>query len=104
MIDDEFAEWYATASVWTFQGTGAWGESHSAPQSVPAFWDFKSRLVVTSDGKQVTSESRLYCGSDHRAKFAEGSRVTLAGEGRMWEVVSVASWPGDDTHIEVNLA
>lgn len=103
MIDDEFGEWYATLSVQPLTGTGAWGENFAAPVAVPAFWDSQNRVVVTSDGKSVVSDTRLYCGAQYKPSFPEGSKVTLPEDARVYRVAMVRSWPGEDTHIEVNL-
>lgn len=103
-FESEFEEWFGTLSVTPYLGSGAWGETWGPAESVPAFWDSQNKLVITSDGKSVTSDTRLYCGVQWRDRFPLGSRVTLPEDVREYTVVGLASWPGDDTHIEVSLA
>lgn len=104
MIDDEFGEWYATIQVQPFQGTSAWGETFGAAVPVEAFWNIENRVVISSDGKTVTSDTHLFCGTQYRAALVEGSKVTLPDDARVYRVASIGTWPGDDSHLEVNLA
>lgn len=104
MIDDEFGEWFSSATVEPLTGTGAWGETFGDPVTVPAFWQFTNRVVVTAEGKSVVSDTQLFCGVQYREALKEGSRVSLDADPRKYRVASVKTWPADDAHLEVALA
>lgn len=102
---EEFGDWlaFATATVKPFGGDGAWGPTHGAPVEVPAFYDYQDRLVKTSDGNTVTSTTVLFASTEYASALGIGAEVRIPGHPDPFTVLTVRSWPGDDTHLEVNL-
>lgn len=103
LIDAEFDDWLEDVQVKTLLGEGAWDKEYQDPQGVPAMWSVNNKLVVGSDGLNKTSSVQLQCGARWRDAFAEGSQVLLPGDPRTYTVISVQTWPGEDSHLEVAL-
>lgn len=103
LIDEEFADWMEDASVETYTGTGAWGESHADPVAVPCHWKVQNKVLVTSEGKTLTSSVQIQAGARWRGTLNEGAKVTLPGDPRVYRVAAVATWPGEDSQVEVDL-
>ncbi|WKW85407.1 hypothetical protein SEA_MILANI_14 [Microbacterium phage Milani] len=104
LIDEEFADWMEEISVRTFEGETAWETAYSDPTAVPAHWRFENREARASDGSVIVSSTQLQVGGRWRPQFKEGSLVTLPDDPYEYRVVSVRTWPGADTHLEVALA
>ena len=107
-FEDEFGDWlaFATVSAEAYQGASAWGDDpgeFGAAVPVPAWFDFQERKITTADGSVVVSSTILFASTQYRPQFAPGSRVTIPGQADKYRVVRCRSWPGDDTHLEVDL-
>lgn len=102
-IEDEFADWMQSILVEPFGGDGAWGETFGPAESVLAHWQYENRVVITSTGKSINSSTQVQCDPSYRHVLTEGARVTLPGDPLQYRVVSVRTWPGDDSHLEVGL-
>jgi predicted alternative tryptophan synthase beta-subunit len=94
-----------TASVETFTGAGAYGDTYAAAVPVKGFLDDGVVLVRTGTSEQLEQKSIFYAALSDAALFAPGSRVTVNGR---------ASWVsttrrrdggslGLPSHIEVDL-
>jgi hypothetical protein len=68
-----------TAIVEKYLGTGAYGDSFAAPATISGFLDDDRKLVVSSTGEQVVSESTFYTYPANAALFTVDSRVTVNG-------------------------
>lgn len=64
-----------TVTVEAYEGDGGRGPIYGAPQTVPCYLEHKTRLARTSDGRQVTSTSQVFC--DLGPKVTTEARVTL---------------------------
>ena len=86
-MNDDISEFYVhTAIVETFTGTSGYGvDQFAAPVTLdPAagngcFIDDTRRLVRSSDGEQVISETTLYTFPSNADLFTPNSRVTING-------------------------
>jgi hypothetical protein len=87
-----------------YRGASAYGDVFDLPATVRAIVEASRRLVRDRDGRQVTSETTLYCqpGQD----IPPGSRVTLP-DGRITTVVQAIPNDGRGlpvpSHLEVVL-
>jgi len=93
MSADDMAEFYVqTAVVEKYLGTNGYGEDTFAapvtldpadtsahPEGNGCWIDDARKLVRSSDGEQVVSESTLYTYPEHAALFTPNSRVTVNG-------------------------
>ncbi|MGH3704201.1 MAG: hypothetical protein ACRDT9_06185 [Agromyces sp.] len=85
MSASELDEFYVhTLTVETFEGTNGYGEDVFSAPAVLAppdgcFIEPKRRLVRSSTGEQVVSETTVYTYPGNAAKFTPGSRVTIGG-------------------------
>ncbi|MDA8440487.1 MAG: hypothetical protein M0Z51_16735 [Propionibacterium sp.] len=68
-----------SASVETFAGTGAYGDTYAAPVTVAGFLDDGVVLVRTGTSEQLVQKSILYAALSDAAKFIPQSRVTVNG-------------------------
>lgn len=108
MPDDLSPFWVHTVSVERRTGVGAYGLTYAAPAAVTGFVDDGQRLVVNTEGEQVTSTATVFLPAA-TADIPIQSRVTLPATfgDRVADVVKVArrdSGPlGLPDHIEVNL-
>lgn len=103
-INDEFFDWMEDIQAEPFVGEGAWGESHGNPEAILAYWRYENHTVTGSDGKTIVSSTQVFCDSSYRDILPLGTKVTLPGDPRRYQVVAITSWPGSDSHLEVSLA
>lgn len=113
MADDDLADFYVhTVTVETFLGTNGYGEDTFADGVILSpstkngvFLDETRRLVRSSTGEQVVSESRFYTYPGTKALFAPNSRVTIDGvQSRVIKATVLTSGDFDlPDHIVVNL-
>lgn len=76
-MTDELADfWQHTVQVATLQGAGANGSVTADPVPVLGFLDGSRKLVRSSTGEQVISESTFYCPPTNVALFLPDSLVT----------------------------
>jgi len=68
-----------TASVETFTGAGAGGDTYAAPRDVKGFLDDGIIRVQSSAGEQLEQKSIFYAALSDAAKFVDESRVTVNG-------------------------
>lgn len=68
-----------TATVETFLGRGARGDSYATAATVACYVDDDRKLVRTGDGAEVVSESTLFTAPGHLTVFTSGTRVTVNG-------------------------
>ena len=68
-----------TATVETFTGTGAYGDTYAAPVTVAGFLDDGVVLVRTGTSEQLVQKSIFYAALSDAAKFPPQSRVTVNG-------------------------
>lgn len=95
--DDDMADFYVhTATVETYQGTGAYGDVYAAPVVVACFAEAKRRLVRAKDGQETVSESTLYMGAADGGLFVPDSRVTVGGKVSYVITQNVNDAPGLD--------
>jgi hypothetical protein len=95
-----------TASVETFTGTGAYGDTYAAAASVACFLDDGLVLVRTGTTQQLEQKSNLYAALSDAAKLVPDSRVTVNGRAA---IVSAARRRdggslGLPDHVECDLA
>lgn len=94
-----------TATVETFAGTGAYGDTYMAPVQVQGFLDDGVVLVSTGTSQQLEQKSIFYAALSDAAKFVPDSRVTVNGR-QAW-VSSVRRRDGGalglPDHVEVDL-
>lgn len=94
---DDMADFYVhTATVETYQGSGAYGDVYAAPVVVACFAEAKRRLVRAKDGQETVSESTLYMGTVNGALCVPDSRVTVAGKVSYVITQNVNDAPGLD--------
>jgi hypothetical protein len=95
-----------TASVETFLGTGAYGDTYAAPVTVQGFLDDGVVLVRTGTSEQLEQKSIFYAALSDAAVFVPDSRVTV--NGRVAWVASVRRRDGGTLglpdHVEVDLS
>ncbi|AYQ99470.1 head-to-tail stopper [Microbacterium phage Johann] len=103
LIDEEFGDWMETASVQPYTGSGAWDEGHGAAVAVPCHWKVQNKVITTSEGKTLVSSVQVQAGARWRSTLNEGAKVTLPGDPRVYTVTAVATWPGADSQVEVDL-
>lgn len=115
MSASELDEFYVhTLTVETFTGTNGYGEdTFSAPEILDpdatppngCFIEPKRRLVRSSTGEQVISETTVYTYPSNAAKFAPSSRVTINGV--VSRVITVSPFESGDLdlpdHVVINL-
>ena len=70
-----------TASVETFTGAGAYGDTYAAARDVKGFLDDGVVLVRTGTSEQLEQKSIFYAALSDAAKLVAGSRVTVNGRG-----------------------
>ena len=68
-----------TASVETFAGASAYGDTYAAARDVKGFLDDGVVLVRTGTSEQLEQKSIFYAALSDAAKFVPGSRVTVNG-------------------------
>lgn len=68
-----------TATVETFTGAGAFGDTYASPQTIACYADDTRKLVRDSTGEQVVSETTLYTYPQFGGLFTPETKVTLAG-------------------------
>lgn len=68
-----------TATVETFMGTGAYGDTYAAPVTVAGFLDDGVVLVRTGTSEQLVQKSIFYAALTDAAKLVPQSRVTVNG-------------------------
>jgi hypothetical protein len=94
-----------TASVETFAGTGAYGDTYAAPVPVKGFLDDGVVLVRTGTSEQLVQKSIFYAALADADKFVPQSRVTV--NGRVTWVSAIRRRDGGSLglpdHIEVDL-
>ncbi|MDQ0894429.1 hypothetical protein [Agromyces ramosus] len=111
MSASELDEFYVHAlTVETFQGTNGYGEDIFAAPVVltpptGCFIEPKRRLVRSSTGEQVVSETTVYTYPANAALFAPSSRVTI--NGTVSRVIVTAPFESGDLdlpdHVVINL-
>ncbi|WP_350347258.1 hypothetical protein ABIQ69_11515 [Agromyces sp. G08B096] len=102
-LDDFFVH---TVTVEAFQDTNGYGEpQYAAPAVVACFTEAKRRLVRSSTGEEVVSETTLYTDASHETKFPPGSRVTVGAD--VATVITAGAFTSGDLdlpdHLVVNL-
>ena len=94
-----------TASVETWLGAGAYGDTYAAPVSVAGLLDDGVVLVRTGTSEQLEQKSIFYAALSDAAKFVPDSRVTV--NGRAAWVSAVRRRDGGSLglpdHVEVDL-
>jgi len=76
----EFDEFYVhTVSVETHAGGGPMGDVYDAAVTVPCLIDEDRKLVRSSSGDEVVSETTLLMDKSHYSKFTPESPVTYRG-------------------------
>jgi len=94
-----------TATVETFTGTGAGGDTYAAPRDVKGFLDDGIIRVQSSAGEQLEQKSIFYAALTDAANFVDESRVTV--NGRACQVTGVRRRDGGSLglpdHVEVDL-
>jgi hypothetical protein len=68
-----------SASVETFTGAGAYGDTYATPVPVKGFLDDGVVLVRTGTSEQLEQKSIFYAALADAAKFVPGSRITVNG-------------------------
>ena len=68
-----------SATVETFAGAGAYGDTYAAPVTVKGFLDNGLVLVRTGTIEELTIKAVFYAALSDAPKFAPGSRVTVGG-------------------------
>lgn len=111
MSASELDDFYVhTCTVETYEGTNGYGEDvFDAPFIVTApegcFIEPKRRLVRSSTGEQVVSETTVYTYPAHTGRFLPGSRVTI--NATVSTVIVAAPFDSGDLdlpdHLVVNL-
>lgn len=94
-----------TVTVEPFEGDGAFGQGYGASTSVSSVMvEHVDRLVRTSTGDDVQSNTRLYVPLESADQFPLESRVTLGG-GRQYTVAQTDSFEvyGLPEHVVVYL-
>lgn len=84
MIPDELLVTQVTLEP--YAGTGAYGDIFGAPVPVPAYVEDVRKVVLSSTGDEVVSESTVHCNLG--VDFPAGSRVTV--NGRVATVIKVS--------------
>jgi len=94
-----------TASVATFTGAGAGGDTYATAVDVKGFLDDGVVRVQTSSGEQLEQKSIFYAALTDAAKFVPESRVAV--NGRACQVTAVRRRDGGSLglpdHCEVDL-
>lgn len=99
-FEGDFGDWAEfTIAVETYAGSGAWGDSWSVPQQVECWFEPKTQMVITTDGRTLTSNTRIMAGLGYLGVITANSKVTFP-DGSTATVLQVASFPGEDGHIE----
>lgn len=95
-----------TATVETFTGAGATGDTYAAAVSVKGFLDDGVVRVQTSAGEQLVQKSIFYAALSDAAKFVPESRVTV--NGRASQVTTIRRRDGGalglPDHVEVEFS
>lgn len=78
-----------TVTVEAYEGDGGRGPVYGAPKTVACYLEHKTKVARTSDGRQVTSTSQVFC--DRGPIVTTESRVTLP-DGRTPLVVEVKDY------------
>lgn len=93
-----------TVTIETRTGTGADGDLFAAPVQRAVFLEEARRLVRSSTGEQVVSESTLYADPADAPLFTPDTKVTLPGrEARVIVAKVHAIGDPDVDHTEVSL-
>lgn len=94
-----------TATVETFEGSGAYGDVYAAPIEVPCFIDDSVQLVRGKTAEEVVSSTTVYADPSYASAFAADSRVTVNGRAAfVINANSLTSGPlGLPDHVEVHL-
>lgn len=94
-----------TIQVETYVGTGARGDKYAPVVNVDCFVEDARRLVRTTEGEEVISESTVYAAPASLATLAAKSRVTLP-DGRKVTVIVRKNHDdgglGAPQHVEAN--
>jgi len=96
-----------TASVETFTGAGAGGDTYASARDVKGFLDDGIIRVQSSAGEQLEQKSIFYAALTDAAVFVDESRVTV--NGRACQVTGVRRRDGGSSplsaagHVEVDL-
>lgn len=103
---DDLADLYVhTVTVTPDAGYGSHGPIPGTPVEVPCFIDDTRRLVRSTSGEQVVSETTLFCALEHADLLAVGTPVDLGY--RTAEVIGQSrhTAPGLDLpeHLETHL-
>lgn len=69
-----------TVTVETFQGTRAYGDVFAAPVTILGFMDDSRKLVRSSTGEQVVSESTFYTYPTNASLFTPDTKVTVVSD------------------------
>ncbi|WP_293787761.1 hypothetical protein [uncultured Aeromicrobium sp.] len=77
MAEIPYSYLYASVDVETYVGTGAYGDRYADPVSRRCAIDDTRRLVRSSDGQEVVSETTLITRREYKAQFTPGSKVAL---------------------------
>ena len=96
---------FHTATVETFTGAGAGGDTYATAVDVKGFLDDGVIRVQTSAGEQLVQKSIFYAALSDAAVFVDESRVTV--NGRACQVTGVRRRDGGPLrlpdHVEVDL-
>lgn len=77
MAEIPWTHLYATVTVETYAGSGAYGDVYDEPVSRRCAIDDTRRLVRSADGQEVVSETTIITRREYKPDFVPGSRVTL---------------------------
>jgi len=89
MSDDLADFWVHTVTVQTLTGSGGMGDTYAEPVDLLCFVDDKRKLVRSSSGEQVISETTIYAPAG-TLSLTEESLVTLPS-GRVATVITTAA-------------
>lgn len=106
-IADELAEFYVhTVTVDTYKGSGPYGDAYDpTSEPIPCFIDESRRLVRSTNGEQIVSETTLWMDKEHYEAFKPDSIVQVNGHESTVITRSLAD-SGDldlPDHLSVNL-
>jgi len=107
MSGDDLADFYVhTISVQTLTGTGGMGDTYADPVDRACFVDDKRRLVRSSSGEEVTSETTIFGPPALSEVVVAESLVTLPS-GRVATVITTSNLDSGamdlPDHFEANL-
>lgn len=93
-------------TVRRYEGTGPYGEVFGDPTTHRAFVEDRRRLVVSTSGEEVVSETTIY--TDSNLSVPVGSQVTVwrdTPHERIARVITTSRYehPGSWPHLEITL-